>query len=186
MLLSIILAIENEDDRDLMLRIYQEYYPLMKSKAYVIIKDIHIADDISQEATIKLIERLSTIRSLNKPQMVAYICRTVNSVAIDFYRKNSKGDNKAILSLSGNDEFKDSSQSPSERYEHIEEYEKLGETLSRLSERDKDLLYYKYYLDLSDKKIALLMGIEHTNVRVSLNRARKRAKAILSRMGGVE
>lgn len=172
MILSIILAIENEDDRDLMLRVYQECYPLMKSKAYDIIKDIHNAEDIAQNAILKLIDRIPTIHNLNKPQMVAYVCRTVNSVAIDFYRKNTKSDSKVILSLSGNDEFEDSSQTLSERYERMEEYEKLGEALAQLSERDKDLLYYKYYLDLQDKEIAQLLGIEHTNVRVSLNRAK--------------
>lgn len=186
MILAIILAIENEDDRNLMLRIYTAYYPLMKSKAYNIVHDFIVADDIVQDAVVKLIDRLPTIRKLGKQQIVAYVCRTVNSVAIDYHRKNSKGENKESLSLTGYDEFEDNSQSPPEIYERLEEYEKLGKALSKLSDRDKDLLYYKYYINLSDMEIAHLLGLEHTNVRVSLSRARNRARVIISKMGGAE
>lgn len=186
MILSIILAIENEDDRNLMLKIYQECYPLMKSKAYKIVNDLHLADDVVQDAVIKLIDRLPVIRNLNKSQITAYVCRTVNSVAIDFYRRNMKGDSKIKFSPYADlaDELEDDSMSPHERYEKMQEYEMLGTALLQLSERDKDLLYYKYYLELSDKEIAYLLDMEHTNVRVSLNRARKRAKTILSKAGG--
>lgn len=184
MVLSIILAIENEDDRNLMLYLYSEFYGIFKSKAYGIIKDYMMAEDIVQDAVIKMMDRMPKMRGLTKPQAVSYACRTVNSVAIDYYRKHIRGTTKEVLSVSGNDEFTDTSQSPPEIYERLEEYEKLGEALLQLSERDKDLIYNKYFLGLSDREIGLLLEMEHTNVRVSLNRARNRAKNILTKMSG--
>ena len=61
-----------------------------------------------------------------------------------------------------------------------ENVKSLGELMSRLSERDRNLLYNKYIFELSDKEISELMGIPVNNIRQYLVRARKRAIKLLN------
>ena len=54
----IIMTIENDSDREFMERLYKNYYPLMKKKAYDITRDNDVVEDIINDATIRLIEKL--------------------------------------------------------------------------------------------------------------------------------
>jgi len=72
-----------------------------------------------------------------------------------------------------------------EVYATKEDYRALGEAIEQLSERDRNLLYNKYNLELSDKEIAEIMGIPINNIRVYLIRARQRALKILTRRDSV-
>jgi RNA polymerase sigma-70 factor (ECF subfamily) len=56
--------------------------------------------------------------------------------------------------------------------------------LSQLSARDRELLFYKYVLDLSPKGIADIVGINHNHIWKYLTRARHRAYKILTTKGG--
>jgi len=55
--------------------------------------------------------------------------------------------------------------------------------LAAIQERDRNLLYYKYNLELSDKKIAEIMDIPADNIREYLVRARRRVLKILDGKG---
>ena len=57
------------------------------------------------------------------------------------------------------------------------------ELLAAIQERDRNLLYYKYNLELSDKKIAEIMDIPADNIREYLVRARRRVLKILDGKG---
>ncbi|MPM25567.1 hypothetical protein SDC9_72063 [bioreactor metagenome] len=54
----------------------------------------------------------------------------------------------------------------------------LCDVISNLPERQRDLLYFKYVLELTDEKIADNLGITPQSVRQYLTRARRAAKAL--------
>lgn len=64
-----------------------------------------------------------------------------------------------------------------------EETEELAKTIEQLSERDRNLLYHKYNLEMSDKEISEIMDIPVNNIRQFLTRARRRALNILKKEG---
>ena len=61
-----------------------------------------------------------------------------------------------------------------------EEREDLWGTILRLPEKDKDLLYLKYVLELHDADIAKILNISPTSVRQYLTRARRAAKKLIN------
>ena len=77
------------------------------------------------------------------------------------------------------DSIPDTSATPEEYTLLREEHEELAEALQQLSERDRDLLCYKYNLELSDREIADIMNIPINNIREYLVRAKRRALKVI-------
>lgn len=186
MILAIILSIEDDADRNYLLSIYKEYYPLMKAKAYQIVNDHSSAEDIVQDAVIKLIPHLAKLRTLKTSFALSYICNTIRTLSIDYYRKNKSRESKAVF-WDEDDHLMDiADEEPTieDRYERIENISAMGEVIMKMSKKDQDLLYYKYNLNYDDKQIGELLGMTYGNVRVALNRAKARAKRLLIERGG--
>mgnify|MGYP001198478937 CR=1 FL=1 len=74
--------IEDDDDKKFMLNLYQQYYPLMKQRAYSIIKDYGVIDDLIQDAFVKLIPKISLLRSLSSYKMTSYIIYTMKHICL--------------------------------------------------------------------------------------------------------
>ncbi|OPY58988.1 MAG: RNA polymerase sigma factor [Pelotomaculum sp. PtaU1.Bin035] len=60
-------------------------------------------------------------------------------------------------------------------------YEELGNAILRLPEKQKDLLYFKYILEMADAEIAEIFGIAPDSVRQYLTRARREAKKLMDK-----
>jgi RNA polymerase sigma-70 factor (ECF subfamily) len=66
-----------------------------------------------------------------------------------------------------------------DRIVHQEEIAELRDIILKLPEKHKDLLYFKYILELHDGEIADILNIAPDSVRQYLTRARRAAKALL-------
>jgi len=180
----VISAIENDDDRFFIAQFYEQYYPIMKKKAYELTHDYSIIDDLIHDAILKLMKKIPTLRSLGYYKRTTYIVYTIRSVAINHNRQEAVKSKKSYLGMS--DDLMESIPDPitiDEVCATNEDYRELGEAIEQLSERDRSLLYNKYNLELSDTEIAEIMDIPINNVRVYLMRARLRALKILTRRG---
>ncbi|WP_175460731.1 sigma-70 family RNA polymerase sigma factor [Paenibacillus sp. cl6col] len=60
-----------------------------------------------------------------------------------------------------------------------EDRQEIFSRLSKLTDRDKTLLYYKCNMDMKDSEISRQLGIPVNNVRQYLTRARRRALNLL-------
>jgi RNA polymerase sigma factor, sigma-70 family len=79
------------------------------------------------------------------------------------------------------DQIPDLQAATEENYMLQEEFESLEQALFQLSERDRNLLYFKYNMDLTDKEIAGLLGIPAQHVRQYVARAKRRAFQMISK-----
>ena len=70
-MLAIIEDIENEDKKSILSNWYKKYNRIMRKKAYDIIGDYHTANDMVNEAFIKIIRNFEKI---NKLSYGIYIC----------------------------------------------------------------------------------------------------------------
>ena len=52
--------------------------------------------------------------------------------------------------------------------------------LKQLSERDRTLIYYRYYLNVTNREIARQMNMNENTVSAMMSRARKRPKVLLA------
>ena len=58
-----ILAIENEDDREFMTRLYLDYSRLMQQQITKIVQDEWAAEDLMQTTLVKLIDKVQDLRT---------------------------------------------------------------------------------------------------------------------------
>lgn len=185
MLPMLLLSINNEDDRLFIADLYEQFYPIMKKKALSIIHDTSIVEDLINDAFIKFIDKIEILKTLDSCKRASYIVITIRNISINYIKKRNNEKNK--MHLSGYDNFietlPDIACTLEEDYTTKETYQALGEAIRQLSERDRNLLFYKYYLELTDKEIAKLMNIPVNNIREYLVRARRRAlKSIAGRV----
>lgn len=115
--------------------------------------------------------------------MTCYVVYTTRSVSIN-YIKHKKVEIKHIYYIENTDMTKGLGNFENEseiRLIRQEEMELLTDAISKLPQSQKDLLYFKYILDMSDQDIAQVLGIAPSSVRQYLTRARRNAKSLMER-----
>lgn len=177
------LNIIEDDDKRFMLGLYKQYYPLMKQKAYSIVGKYDVVDDLIQDALLKLIPKISLLRTLGSNKVASYVVNTIKHICFDHIRKETRRVQHHIVG-SNEDvavQIPDLQAATEENYVKREEIDALEEILFQLSERDRNLLYYKYNMGFSDKEIEVVLGVPAQYVRQYVARARQRVLKLLSK-----
>jgi RNA polymerase sigma-70 factor (ECF subfamily) len=179
----VITAMENDDDKAFMLNLYKEYYGLVRKTVYNITHDTDYVEDLMNDTFLKLIEKISLIRTLDSCKLAAYVVYTSKSVAINFikHRDVQKKHVHYGEDLDLAERFPVSDDSLEDRIIRQEEIEELRNAISKLPDRHKDLLYFKYILEMNDVDIAKVFQIAPGSVRQYLTRARREAKELMDK-----
>ncbi|MGF7144486.1 RNA polymerase sigma-70 factor (ECF subfamily) [Anaerotaenia torta] len=178
----------DDDDRTFILRLYKNYYNMARKNIYKITHSNNDIEDLIDEVFIKLIEKTSLLRTFDEGRITAYIFYTIKSVAIN-YIKHKQVENKYVCYSEAMDTKEDLSYSDAEMNEKLvqqEELKALCNAISQLPQNQKDLLYYKYMLAMSDREIAGIFGISSDSVRQYLTRARRNAKKLMEKEQGTD
>ena len=170
-MLAIIEDIENEDKKSILSDWYKKYNRIMRKKAYYI-----------NEAFIKIIQNFEKINKLNCHARSYYFVITIRSVCIDYLRKN-KIKSKYLDEYVTEEQVINTNMSEKR---HINEFEKsemyidLSNALLKMSERDKELLTYRYTMEMSSKEISKITGIKESNVNYYIRRVREKLLKIFN------
>lgn len=178
MLPLIILAIEDESDREFMARLFQENQCMMFQRTMDILHNVQDAEDAMQTALERLIDKIAKLRSMeDERRQTNYIAATCRNTALTHLRKLK---NYNLF------EFDEETICMDDE-EHVIESQLVREDLCRrfgdvwpqLEERYRILLEGKYILDKSDEELAEDFGMKPDSVRMALCRARRSAKKML-------
>lgn len=179
----VILQIENDDDRQFVMDLYQEYKYAMFKTAYSIVEDTHTAEDLVHECCITIIDHLDRIRNVEPCKQRAYIVSIVKNSSINYVVKRNRRSKYSFLSE--NEQVfdrTDPDESVDDRLLQKSDIEAVRAALLKLSEKDRTILRMKYFDQLTDKEIASYLDIKIDSVRYYLTLARRRLKTILSEM----
>lgn len=180
-------AIEDDSDRQFAEELYIQFRPLIRKVAYAVSGDAAMLDDRVQDAFTYLLGKLDTLRPLNHARRACYIAKVTKGVTIDYLRRKRHWEKWSYYTSDDELEaIRDPVPSPEELYLTKEQIALLAAAVSRLSERDQDLLYYRYRMDLKYKVIAKWMNLNPKHIPAYLARARKRAFAELQKELGEE
>lgn len=181
MILVLISAMENDDDKAFMLNLYQNYYALVRSTVYKVMRCENDIDDLVEDIFIKLIEKISLLRTFDCCKTVAYVVYTARSVAINFIKHRDVQQKHTFYGEQADisDELMIPEDTLEESYFHREELEALSDAVLKLPDREKDILYFKYVLEKTDSEIAEDLSINPSSVRECLTRARRAAKKLM-------
>lgn len=182
MIMMAIAALE-QDDRAFMLNLYNDYYGLVSKNIYHITRDADNTEDLINDTFIKLIENIFSIRTMESCKLAAYVVYTSRSVAINFIKHRGVQQKHAYYGENTDltEKMASLEDSPEDRAIHQEELKELVNTIFRLPEKQRDVLYFKYLLEMKDSEIAAMLNIAPDSVRQYLTRARRNARELMYR-----
>lgn len=172
----VIQEIANDDDRQFAEQLYIDYRRLMLSEIQKIVKNSWDAEDVMQNALIKLMDRLELLRTLSRSHLVNYIITACRNTAISLLREQKRA---SVYSF---DEAFDSLDESNVVYIHATMEEQMIEEADRdliyrvwcgLPPEVQELLNAKYVLQQPDAEIAEVLGIKKNSVRMALTRAKR-------------
>ncbi len=150
--------------------------------AYQILKDESLAQDVFQEAFIRLQTNLDTVE-----QPKAWLYTTIRRLAIDQLRRARKVVPFAAAGLDESEDrhsdLADTALSPDAQAEHDERTGLMRICIERLEPRAQALVRLKFIENLSYKQIAQRLGMTVSHVGYSLHHALKSLEIELNKEG---
>jgi RNA polymerase sigma-70 factor (ECF subfamily) len=143
---------------------------------YLLVKDQYLAEDIFQEAFIKVINTLRSGRYNEEGKFLPWVIRIAHNLVIDHFRKEKRA--PVITSADGTDILnliQVLEESTEERILREQTHIDLRMMIQRLPDEQKEVLIMRHYADLSFKEIADL-------TEVSINTALGRMRYALSNL----
>lgn len=165
-------------DRDsFLLWLYEQYSDYIYKLAWDLCSEPQDIDDLVQTIWEKLINKEQVLQTLDKPQQLNYISKTLKNTLREDARR------KKLLTCSLDSVVKCRSDPIDLIDDAIDQAIQLRvfrEVWPQINEDIRELLERKYDLNETDEEIARSMGIKPASVRTYLSRARKQARKILN------
>ena len=170
-----ILAIEDENDREFMTRVFNQYQWLMYNTVNQVVNDHWQTEDLVQATVEKLIDKLKKLKTMDEQHMVNYIITACKHTAYNEMRYRSR---HPIFSIDEEWDTPDgiyTTHSMELKLIHEEDLQCMAAVWDKLDPRSQYVLEARYILDKTDDEIADFLGIKPDSVRMALTRARKKA-----------
>ena len=181
-------AIENETDRAFLSALYEENYDAMVRKAKSMLCDDAAVEDVIQDTFLYFAKNLDKIYKVPCSNLPFFIVMCIKRKCVDYIRMQ-KNRSKHILGSMDAEEthFEQPDPGPSVEEQALLrlDAEKVQQAFSELSESLKDVLRYKYLLEMTDEEIAQTLGVKKPTVRSYLTRARQAVYQICREKGYV-
>ena len=143
---------------------------------YLLVKDQYLAEDIFQDAFIKVINTLRSGKYNEEGKFLPWVMRIAHNLVIDFFRREKRG---PIITSSDDTDIINMLQifdeSAEEKLLKEQTYADLRQLIHLLPDEQKEVLIMRHYADLSFKEIADLTD-------VSINTALGRMRYALSNL----
>lgn len=182
-MLSLILTINNEHDRNFVENIYHQYGKKIYKIAFDILKKEADAEDCFHNVIKIIIDDIDRFRSASHKHLINLLVKCTRNAAINQYNREKKRHAVEISMYtksnhydSGEDEAEMEFADDLEQFESIlineENRKRLSELIAELDTIYQDVLYFRYQMWMTHAEIAKLLSISENTVKVRLYRAR--------------
>jgi len=161
----------------------RRYKSKIYTSIYLLVKDQYLAEDIFQDAFIKVINTLRSGRYNEEGKFLPWVMRIAHNLVIDYFRKEKRS--PVITSADGTTDvfnmlhFYD--ESTEDRMLRDQTHKDLKAMIQLLPDEQKEVLLMRHYADLSFKEIADLTDVSINTalgrMRYALSNLRKMLKA---------
>jgi RNA polymerase sigma-70 factor (ECF subfamily) len=152
--------------------LYDHYFPRVYNYVYYRVQDRGTADDLVSTIFMRALDRLDTFQEQRGPFGV-WLFRIAHNVVVDHYRRAARTPN---VSLELAEPLAASAPSIEQNLARRQEAEAVLAQVSRLSEREQDIIGLKFGGGLTNRKIAALLGLNENHVAVILYRAMRKLR----------
>ena len=168
-MLTLFLALMDEQsDREKFTQLYNLHKQKMWYAARKILNDDQLAEDAVHDAFIGIAKNIGSIKEVSSPSAAAYTVTAAKNCALSLLRKSVPSGTADISEM-----FDISDDSASDDFERIETEEFVRSVLLKMPETYRDVLYYFFVENMSEKEIAQLLSRNINTVRQQVFRGRK-------------
>lgn len=182
-MLAVLLMIRDEDERNKLEELYYTYNKELFYVAYQILRDYHDAQDVLQNAFIKVYKHLHKIGDIRCKKTRAYLVIIVRNLSFDRYNEKRKVV-PTDFEAAGEDIQDLNTVSLDDYILHLELGRELAGYLAKLNSNYADVLTLKYYYGYNNAEIGEMFSMTTENVSLRLCRAKAALKRLLTE-GGV-
>lgn len=168
-------VIEDKEKRSKLEEIYEYYKKPAYWTAYRILKDHHEAEDVIQEAIIRISKVVDDLKEIKSQKTKGLFIIIVRNLSINIYNRRKNKESTTYEEI----EIISEELSMDEIIIGLEEAKIISEKLNQIKASYADILALKYYNEYSNQEISDLLNISEGNVRTRLHRARLAIKEIL-------
>lgn len=183
-MLPIILAINNEDDRAYVEKIYNQYGKKIYKIAFKILNNTEDAEDCVHDVVKIIIDNLEMFQALEGEQLIKLLVTCSRNAALNIYRKNkikhiNEGKRKPYTGDETDEKDLDiESVSDDGMFVDLivineESRKRISEMIEELDSIYKDVLYLRYQYSMKNQDIAKMLKISESVVKVRYHRAKK-------------
>lgn len=157
--------------------VYEQYFPIIYNYVYYRLLHRESSEDIVSQVFLKVAQNLERFDP-EKASLKTWIFRIAEHTLIDFYRRkkpeSSMDDEESRPGNALNIHF-------DEEYDRILHPQRrlVLEALQSLSERERLFIYYRYFLNITNREIARHMQMNENTVSAVMARARNKLKLVL-------
>ena len=148
--------------------VYNTYKKILFSHAFNIIKNTTDAEDVLQEAFIKIAKNINAIDDINSKETVSFLIVITKNTAYDYIRKTSK-----IKEFPISETLEAVDESALEALVSRIEYKEIVSVITDVPSPYNEVLYLHYVKDYSIKKTADLLKKKTATVKMQLVRGKK-------------
>ncbi|MCL6523651.1 MAG: sigma-70 family RNA polymerase sigma factor [Thermoflavifilum sp.] len=148
----------------------QRHKDRLYTAIYLLVRDVHVAEDIFQDTFIKIIDTLKADRYLEKGKFLPWAMRIAHNLCVDYFRKIRR--NPLMRSTEEYDVFNLSKLSSTNAEEELmmrQSHHYVREMLDRLPAEQREVIILRHYAELSFKEIAALTNV---SINTALGRMR--------------
>ncbi len=164
-------------DENAFTTLLKKYQKSVHALAWRKVGDFHIAEELTQDAFLKVYQKLGTLKNPN--QFAGWLYVITDRLCIDWHRKQSPSI-ESLETISGV-EIEESSYrhyEDEQRKEASTEYRRrrINSLLEKLPESERTVATLYYLGEMTSKAISEFLGVSPNTVRSRLQRARNRLK----------
>jgi RNA polymerase sigma-70 factor (ECF subfamily) len=155
--------------------LFNNFATQMYAVANGILKDSHLAEDVVQDALIRLSKEtiMKNLKNMENNALKVYVLMTTKNVALNFYRKRKREGSVTIGEYNEDELNRISVEDSAEAVVQKMEEKELYDIVKGLPEKYSEVLILKYKYELKNKQIATACDITEVTVRKRLERGKK-------------
>ncbi len=169
MFIMIVSSIQDLSEQEKFEKIYYKYRNLLFSFALSIVSNEQDAEDVLQNALIKISQNMNCIGNIDSKQTVSFLIVITKNTAYDFIRKKKRLNETPLDDV----DIKQDSDLIIEKTVAKLEYEKIVGAIKRIPTPYYEVLYFHYVYDYSAQRIAKITDRKLPTVKMQLVRGKK-------------
>jgi RNA polymerase sigma-70 factor (ECF subfamily) len=170
---NVLLERVREYDDQALAEIYDCYAESIYRYLYRYLGDAYLAEDLTSEVFIKLLQALGTPRA-PRDQLKGWLYRVAHNLAMDWFRQHAKDDPLPL-----NEELAPDSESLIDRFEEKQSQHRLRQAIRQLTSSQQQVILLRFGEGLRIKQVSQLMGKSEGSIKLIQFRAVKRLRKIL-------